>query len=68
MTSLRQLWEHIPQGFKQFSDLVSVTTLLGSLVGMLPAVASVLTIMWTVIRIYETETVRGLVNKWKARG
>jgi hypothetical protein len=46
-------------------DLLSVSALLGSLVNFLPAVAALFTIVWTGIRIYETQTVRGLLKRRK---
>ena len=50
---------------KVFLDLLSVSALLGSLVDFLPAVAALFTIIWTGIRIYETQTVRGLLKRDK---
>lgn len=44
-------------------DLLSIATLLGSLASLLPAVAAILTIIWTGIRIYETDTVQRLLRK-----
>lgn len=66
--SARPIWGHIPDTVKSLGDLVSFATLLGSLVSMLPAVASLLTIVWTVIRIYETATVQALVKRRKPGG
>jgi hypothetical protein len=37
--------------------------LLGSLISVLPVIASVLTIVWTAIRIYETATVQALLYR-----
>lgn len=44
-------------------DALSVGVLIASLFQWLPAVASFLTIIWTVIRIYETKT----VQRWLGR-
>ena len=44
-------------------DGFSILTLVGSMAGVLPHVASILTIIWVLIRIYETET----VQKWLGR-
>lgn len=63
--SIRPIWGHVPDTVKSLGDLVSFATLLGSLVSMLPAVASVLTIVWTLIRIYETPTVQTLFGRRK---
>lgn len=47
---------------KQFIDGVSVVTVLGTLTNMLPSIAAVFTIVWTAIRIYETETIQNLIR------
>jgi len=44
-------------------DFASVFTVLGTLVDFLPAVAACFTIVWTLIRIWETETVQKLFRK-----
>ena len=48
---------------KYIVDVLSVITVLGTIVNMLPAVAAIFTIIWTAIRIYETETVQGWMRK-----
>ena len=48
-------------------DAVSVFTMVGALVEVLPSVAALFTIVWTGIRIYESETVKNLIAKWKNR-
>lgn len=49
---------------KQVIDGVSVITVAGTLADVLPAIAALFTIVWTTVRIYETETVQGwLTNK-----
>lgn len=62
---MRDLWDHLPEGIKQALDALSIVTLLGSLISMLPAVASMLTIVWTAIRIFETQTVQQLLGRRK---
>jgi hypothetical protein len=44
-------------------DVISVGTMLGSLGSILPPIAALFTIIWTGIRIYETDTVQALVKK-----
>lgn len=44
-------------------DILSVTTVVGTLMGMLPSIAAIFTILWTSIRIYETETVQKLLGR-----
>ena len=46
-------------------DLASLGVVLGTLAGALPAIAALFTIVWTVIRIYETATVQGWIARWK---
>ena len=50
---------------KHVTDAVSVVTVVGTLMEMLPAVAALFTIIWTAIRIYETDTVQGWFGKGK---
>ena len=46
-------------------DVVAVTTTVSTLMGWIPAVAAALSIIWTVIRIFETETIQNLIHKKK---
>ena len=48
---------------KLAGDVLSVTTVAGTLLGMLPSVAAIFTILWTGIRIYETNTVQKLLGR-----
>jgi chromate transport protein ChrA len=48
---------------KNVVDALSVGTVVATLAGMLPSIAAIFTICWTVIRIYETETVKKLLGK-----
>lgn len=49
---------------KHAVDALSIVTVVGTLVNVLPSIAAVFTIIWTVIRIIETKTVQGwLGNK-----
>ena len=56
---------HITEGTKHILDGLSLITVLGALVDILPAIAALFTIVWTVIRIYETKTVQGWLGKKK---
>ena len=44
-------------------DLASIGTVVATLAGWLPAVAALFTIIWTAIRIWETETVQKLLKR-----
>jgi len=48
---------------KTVVDALSILTVVGTLVEMLPSVAAIFTIVWTGIRIWETETVQNLFGK-----
>lgn len=56
-------FEHLPGGLKFSIDAVSLSALAATLVNILPSVATLLTITWTGIRIYETATVQRLVQR-----
>lgn len=57
--------QHTTEGVKHAMDGVSLLTVVGTLAEILPAVAALLTIIWTGFRIYETETVQGWLGKSK---
>jgi hypothetical protein len=59
--------EHLTEGTKHVLDGLSVITVLGALVDILPAVAALFTIVWTGIRIYETKTVQGWISHAKRK-
>ena len=44
---------------------LSVVTVVGTLMEMLPSIAALFTIVWTAIRIYETDTVQRMLGKEK---
>ena len=50
---------------KHVVDALSIMTVVGTLVEMLPSIAAVFTIVWTVIRIWETATVQNLLGRTK---
>jgi|TARA_R110000796_G_scaffold241987_1_gene363877 hypothetical protein len=50
---------------KEVLDVAAVSTVLLSLAAWLPPTASLLTIVWIGIRIYESKTVQRLVHKEK---
>jgi hypothetical protein len=55
--------DHLNEGTKHFLDGLSLITVLGTLMSWLPAVAALLSIIWTLLRIYESKTVQGLLGK-----
>jgi hypothetical protein len=58
--------DHLNESTKHVLDGLSLVTVLGALVDVLPAVAALFTIIWTGIRIYETDTIQGLLGKKNA--
>ena len=52
---------------KQVVDGLSMATVVGALVNLLPAIAAIFTIVWTGIRIYETKTMQKWLGKDKKR-
>lgn len=52
---------------KHLVDSASIATVVGTLAGILPAIAAIFTIVWTTIRIYESNTVQKLINKHNAK-
>jgi hypothetical protein len=53
----------ISEGTKHAVDALSVVTVVGTLVEFLPAVAAIFTIVWTGIRIWETDTVKSWTGR-----
>lgn len=48
---------------KEVLDIAAASTAVASLASWLPPTASILTIVWLGIRIYESETVQRLVHR-----
>lgn len=50
--------DHLDPAVKATGDALSIATVLATLAQWLPAIAALASIIWSVIRIYETETVQ----------
>lgn len=48
---------------KNLVDAVSFATVVGTLAGLLPALAALFTIVWTCIRIWESRTVQDYIKR-----
>jgi len=48
---------------KNIADALSILTVIGTLIDMLPSLAALISIVWSVIRIYETKTVQDWLGK-----
>jgi hypothetical protein len=62
---MKDPFANLDESFKHIVDGLSVVTVLGTLVDMLPSIAAGFTIVWTGIRIWETDTVQGLFGRRK---
>lgn len=60
--------EEIPGAAKASADVMSFAVVAGTLAKLLPSIAALLTIVWTLIRIFETDTVRGWTGREKRNG
>lgn len=60
---MRDPFAHLDEASKHILDGLSIATVLGTLVQVLPSIAAVLSIIWSIIRIYETKTVQGWLGK-----
>jgi hypothetical protein len=55
--------DHVDPTVKAAGDALSIATVLATLAQWLPAVAALASIIWSAIRIYETDTVQGWLGK-----
>lgn len=58
--------EHVDTTTKHVVDAVSVVTVVGTIVDTLPSIAALFTIIWTALRIWETQTVQNWVRRKKS--
>jgi hypothetical protein len=58
--------EQTSETTKALLDGLSVVTVVGTLVDMLPSVAALFTILWTGIRIWETDTMQRVFGRKNA--
>lgn len=60
---MKDPFNDMTDGVKQIIDSLSIVTVLGTLVDILPSIAALFTIIWTGVRVYETDTVQKLLGK-----
>jgi hypothetical protein len=53
----------LSESTKHAVDALSIVTVLGTLVEFLPSIAALFTIIWTGIRIWETDTVKSWLGR-----
>lgn len=56
---------HSPETIKHVTDGLSIVTVIGTLADILPALAALFSIVWSIIRILETDTVQNWLKKAK---
>lgn len=57
--------QHSPETIKHAVDGLSIITVLGTLAEILPALAALFSLVWSLIRIWETETVQSWLKRKK---
>ena len=60
---MRDPFANMDESVKHLVDGVSIMATLGTLVEMLPSISALLSIIWVGIRIWETDTVKGLTGR-----
>ena len=60
---MSDFFDHLSEPTKHVVDALSLLTVLGTLVNFLPAIAALLSIVWSGLRIYESKTVQGWLGK-----
>ena len=55
--------QHTSETIKHVTDGLSIITVLGTLAEILPALAALFSLVWSIIRILETDTVRNWLGK-----
>lgn len=60
---MRDVIEHVSEPTKHIVDALSIMTVLGTLMDILPSIAALLSIIWSVLRIYESKTVQKWLDK-----
>ena len=63
---MKDVIEHVSEPAKHVVDALSILTVLGTLVEFLPAIAALLSIVWSLLRIYESKTVQRWLGKINA--
>jgi len=60
---MKENLSHLGDNAKHIIDVLSIATVIGTLAEMLPSIAALFTIIWTGIRIWETDTVQRLFGR-----
>lgn len=66
MSTQDQWFRAIPDEVKSIVDFGGIGVLIASLIHALPHITALLTLIWVCIRIYETQTARGIIASARA--
>jgi hypothetical protein len=55
--------QHLSEPTKHLADASAALVAIGTLANLLPKLAALLTVIWLAIRIWESDTVRGLTRR-----
>lgn len=64
---MKNVPEHATQVAKHVGDVAAASVTVATIFKWLPAIAAGFTIVWTAIRIYETDTVQRVLKRRKER-
>lgn len=57
--------QYSPETIKHVTDGLSIVTVIGTLADILPALAALFSLVWSLIRIWETRTVQDWLKRKK---
>ena len=57
--------QHSAETVKHVTDGLSILTIVGTLAEILPALAALFSLVWSLIRIWETQTVQDWIKRRK---
>ena len=61
---MKSEWDTGVELVKGWLDALSVGALVAWAIGWMPAAATVLTFVWSAVRLWETKTVQAMVKRW----
>jgi len=56
-----------PEHIKTAGDVLSISVVVATLAQWLPYMAAGASLVWSLIRIWETKTVQGWISKWRKK-
>lgn len=62
--TISDAYAHLPAAARVTFDALSFSVILGTLLNHLPTIAAGLSVIWSIIRIYETKSVQRLLARF----